>query len=464
MAILIIIAAAAPLAAQNSPAGGLPAGNVINRDVDTYMMVNFAPFLNYDKFFTFFQGSMYSSVLQTAGAPGFQAGNATKVGGGFMNFFLNTSGFSLNDSETKTNDGVDTLENSSSAGSLNLQFDTIFGTTDLGAFKLGLNFANFGQTKTLNETSSDDYTKQINKTGTLAASLEYGKNFIHNDFSMLLAGGKVTVRFPMGGSKAVTETSSGGTTTTTTVIDPQNGFSAAYPNLDLNNIRLDIAPQMWYFFVPKLEPMIVISHIYLIDTYTMMFFPKEIYTEEQPGVTDGYTRRDHSYLANNLFGYYNRQYSVTSRFTFAWRINFQAAFYYDKRDHSFNKTLGGIESEDKRVNELLWLTVNIAPRLAFSYQAIPGTLVINGAVVINPLGGTSAIGWQLNRSKVTEDDGNEKVTVTNQNTFTGINPVFSLGAAWNLSPFLILEGGASISTAGAGNPFSDVSVAVVYKR
>ncbi|MCL2127216.1 MAG: hypothetical protein FWH38_03080 [Treponema sp.] len=464
LAILILFAGALPVAAQNSPAGGLAAGNVVNRDVDTYMMVNFAPFLNYDKFFTFFQASMYNSVLQAAGSPGFQAGYATKVGGGFMNFFLNTSGFSLNDSSTKTNDGTDTLENSSSTGNLNLQFDTIYGTNDLGTFKLGLNFANVGQVNSLAETSSDDYVKTNSKTGTLATSLEYGKNFIHSDFSMLLAGGKVTVRFPMGGAKAVTETRAAGATTTETVIDPQNAYSASFPNLDLNNVRLDIAPQMWYFFTPQLEPMLVISHIYLVDTYTMMFFPDEIYTEERAGASNGYIRRDHNYLANNLFGYYNRQYSVSSRFSFAWRVNLQAAFYYDKRDHSFTRDPGGAELEDKKINEALWLTVNVAPRLAFSYQAIPGTLVLNGAVVINPLGGTTAIGWQLTRSKVTEDNGNEKITVSNNNTFTGINPVFSLGAAWNLSPFLILEGGASISAAGAGNPLSDVSVAVVYKR
>ncbi|MCL2066201.1 MAG: hypothetical protein FWG99_01900 [Treponema sp.] len=461
-AVLILAFGVMPLAAQNSPAGGLATGNVINRDIDTYMMVNFAPFLYYDKFFSFAQTSMYSSVLQTAGVSGLQAGFATRAGSGFFNFFLNTSGFSLADSTTETDLGTNVLENSSTDGKFNFQFDTIYGSTDLGAFKLGLNFVNFGQINTLVETTSSDYEKKTINTGTFAASIEYGKNFINDDFSMLLTGGKVTVRFPMGDSKAITETSAAGRTTTTTEIDPQNAYSAAYPNLDLNNIRLDVAPQMWYFFTPKLEPMVVISHVYLVNTFTMMFFPEEMRTVEQSG-SSGYTRQDREYLANNLFGYYNRQYSINSRLSLAWRVNLQVAFYYDKRDYSYTKAPGGSETVDKRINETLWLTVNVAPRLAFSYQAVPGTLILNGAVVLNQLGGATSTGWQLTQTKVT-DDNNDTVSTTDTNTFTGINPVFSLGAVMNLSPHLLLEGGLSINTTGASNPLGDVSVAVIYKK
>ena len=466
LAILLAAAGVMPITAQNSPAGALASGNVVNRDVDTYMMVNFAPFLAYDKFFAFAQTSMYSNILQTAGPQGLQAGFAKKVGGGFMNFYLNTNSYSLKKSVTETDDGADILEDSSSTGSFNLQFDTIYGAADLGAFKLGLNFINAGHKNTYTESGiSDDYIKENFKTGTFAPSIEYGKNIINPDFSMWLLSGKASVRFPIGGAKAVTENKSGGTTTTTTVLDPQNSYSAAFPNLDNNNIRLDLAPQMWCFFTPQLEPMVVISHIYLIDTFTMMFFPDEINTIEQQGLDNGYTRRRHDYVANNLFGYYNVQYVINSKLSLSWRVNMQVAFYNDTKDHTFTKAAGGgAESEEKKKEESLWLTVNVAPRLAFAYQLAPAKLVLNGGVVINPLGGTTAIGWQLTRNRVTENSGDEKITVTNNNTFTGINPIFNLGAAFNLSPFLILEAGASIKAMGPGNPLNDVSVAVVYKR
>jgi hypothetical protein len=297
----------------------------------------------------------------------------------------------------------------------------------------------------------------------LATSLDYGANIINNDFSMILYGGRVSVRFPLGGAKDITETVTGSTKTTKTTIDPQNGF-AAYPNLDLNNIRLDVAPQIWCFFTPKLDPMVVISHIYLINTFTMMFFPEELYTEEQAGLSNGYIRQDRNYIANNLFGYYNRQYSISSKLSLAWRVNVQLAFYHDTKGHTFAKDLGdNAETETKVSNESLWMTANLAPRLAFAYQLQPGTFIINGGVVINPPGGTTGFGWQLNRN--TEiNNGEETTTIKNTNTFTGINPLFNLGGVWNLSPFLLLEMGASINTAGTGSPLSDVSVAIVYKR
>jgi hypothetical protein len=460
-ALIIFIFITGAVQAQNSPAGGLASGNVLNRDVDTYMMVNFAPYLNYDKFFAFVQTSMYSSVLQSAGLPGFQAGLATKVGTGFMNFYLNTSGYSLDDKVEKKDDAASVLEDSSSKGNLNLQFDTIYGHTDFGAFKLGLNFAGVGTEETFKETNSTDFAKTIKNKGTITPSIEYGRNWIHDDYSMQLVGGKVAVRFPNGDSKSITETTTGGTTTTVTSIDAQNPYSASYPNLDLNNIRLDASPQLWWFFPAQLEPMIVISHIYLINTFTMMFFPEELETTERAGFSNGYKRQERNYLANNLFGYYNRQYVITSKLSLAWRINFQAAFYYDKKGHTYDRAPGGAEIETKETKELLWIGVNIVPRLAFGYQVIPGTLTLNGAVVMNQLGGSTAFGWQLNRTITTNEDG---VVTNDSHSFNGINPVFNLGAALNISPFLIIEAGASIKTSGPGSPLSDVSVGVVYKR
>jgi hypothetical protein len=195
----------------------------------------------------------------------------------------------------------------------------------------------------------------------------------------------------------------------------------------------------------------------------MMFFPNEIKTEEK-GSVKGYTNRERSYLANNLFGYYNRQYVISSRLSLYWRVNMQFAFYLDKKGNTFTKDTGGVESEDKISEDALWLTANIAPRLAFSYQAIPATLTINGAVIINPLGGTTAIGWQLNRNRIVDNNGNEEITLKNKNTFTGINPVLNIGAAWTIHPHIILESGISINARDTAQPLDNVSIAVVYKR
>jgi len=461
LTIFLLIAALAPVSAQNSPAGALAAGNVINRDIDTYMMVNFAPYLNYDKFFTFFQTSMYSAYMTNPGDPGFQAGFATKFGGSFMNFFLNTSGVSLDSSLDEIDRAGNLSEKTEMKNKFNLQFDTIYGRPDLGTFKLGLNFSDFGKEESYdNNKSTGDYSKTTIKSGFFTPSLAFGKNIINNDFSMWLLSGTVRFRFPLGAGMTIEEDKSGAVTTTTSTTP-----SLITPSIPFNGSRrLEIEPQMWYFFKPKLEPMVVISHIYLLNTFVMMFYPEERTTVEMTGISDnGYERRKHDYVGNTLFGYYNRQYSVTSKLTLAWRINFAFGFYNSKQDYTYSRTPGGTETVDKVTDQELYFVVTMAPRLAFSYQLAPAKFIINGSVMFNQLGRPTEIGWQYYRRTKT-DDANDTVSIQDQHSFTGINPVFSLGAAWNLSPFLILEGGVSIATAGANSPLSDISIAVVYKK
>jgi len=460
LAALILIFGAMPLTAQNSPAGGLASGNVMNRDVDTYMMVNYAPFLSYDRFFTFFQTTVSGASLSNLGLlNGLQAGFATKALGGFMNFYLNTSGYELNNNVTNTDMGAGALENSVSSGRLNLQFDTIYGEADLGTFKLGLIFSDAGKSETYNESLTGK-TRTTVSNGFFTPSLAYGKNFIYEHFNMLLLSGTVNFRFPFNYGRTVIENTTGGITTTTTTAPTL--FTPSVPYNASN--RLEVMPQMWYFFKPQLEPMVVISHIYLINTFVMMFYPEETMTIERAGLANGYTRQEHNYVANTLFGYYNRLYVINSRFSLAWRVNLSIGFYLDKKGDIRTKALGaGVETVTKQSEEELYVAITAAPRLAFSFQAIPGTLALNGAVVMNSLGNLNSTGWQFYR-KTMVNKATDVTTTQYRNIFTGINAFFTMGAAWNLSPHLLLEGGVEINTAGASSPLSNISLGVVYKR
>jgi len=453
LAILMLIAGLMPLAAQNSPANALATGNVINGDVDTYMMVNFAPFVNYDNNFSFVQGSMSSF-----GSPGVSAGYATKAAGYFMNFYLNTSGFSMNNTTDKSLVGATPVNTYNKNNDLNLQFDSVFGSTDLGAFKLGLLFSDIGRNESEQQNGAD-YTNTTTKTGYFTPSIAYGRNFIHDDFSMLLASGTVRLRLPMDYGRTVTEETIGGITTTTTtapnLITPSVPYNAS--------MRLEIEPQMWYFFKPQIEPYVAITHIYLLNTFIMMFYPEQTATIQTPGLSDGYTKRVHNYVGDTFFGYLNKQYVLTSRFSVYWRINFSMGFYYDQKGHTFTKAPGGTETESRVSDDELYLTATVAPRLAFSYQLIPATLKLNWAVLFNQLGPLNAIGWQYYSTKTTDED--QGITTTKvQNIFNPIKPYIGLGATWSLSPYLSVESGISINTVAAGNFLDQVSVGVVYKK
>jgi hypothetical protein len=447
LAIFIFFLGLMPLAAQNSPSGGLATGNVINRDTDTYMMPNFAPFVNYDKVFSFVQGSVpVSDPINVARyfftEPGLSAGFGTKIHGNLLHFYLNTTGFKLNNSEVSVDTGASKTETSEKSNALTMQFDTAFGNNDLGVFKLGLNFSGMGETE-----ENEPGKTTTSKTGTFFPSVEYGKNFINNDFSMLLLFGRVGLRLPYDYGKTVVEQANITTTT----------MSTASP------VRLEIQPKMWYFFKPKLEPRIVISHIYLDNNFVMQFYPEEERTVQQTGLPDDYTRRGRSYIGDTLLGYYNRQYTMSAKLALAWRVNLRLGFYYYKQDHTFEKT-GGVETETKVTDEQIFLVANVIPRFAFAYQLIPGTLTLNGAFVLNDITPTQATGWYLYRD-ITTDETSDTVKTTDRNTFTSINPFFTLGAAWSISPYMTFESGFRINTSNnADNILKDISIGVVYKR
>jgi len=458
--LVILILVLSPLAAQNSPAGGLPGGNVINRDVDTYMMVNYAPFLTYQSYFTFIQGSM-----SNFGFPGLSAGYATTTNGIFTNFYINTDGFSLDSSKQTIQTTSGTTDVYNKTGNLNLQFDTLVGSIDFGSVKLGLLFFDFG--KDITETT--DF-KQTISTGFFTPSLSYGKNFINDDFSMLLASGTVRFRFPM--YEDTTEVTTGGIKKTTTLaMQPDSPFipMLQYPGLyPSSSKRLEIEPQIWYFFTPQLEPMVVISHIYLVNTLVLQFFPEEIRTVKTPGLPDDFTRQERSYIGNTLFGYYNRLYVINSRLSLAWRVNFSAGFFLNK-EGSVRTMTGGTETVTDIEKEVLYLMASVAPRLAFSWQAVPATLAVNGSLMLNQLGPANSISWQQYRIKTTDKD-EDTVTTRIENSFNPIKPYFGLGAAWNLSPHLVLESGITVLltpfdlTGGPGKHLENISLGVVYKR
>lgn len=455
---VLLLAGSLPLAAQNAPAGGLVSGSIINRDIDTYMMVNFSPFLNYDKFFTFMQAN-YTQVHWPAPMsylPGIQAGFATKLRGNFLNLYMNTTGYSQDIAHEKTELGADTFESTEKSKRFNMQFDTAFGNVDLGAFKLGLNFIDIGNDR----SESDDLTK-IKKNGTFTPSIAYGQNIINNDYSMLLLSGTARVRLPMDFGRTITEDTVGGITTTTKTTGASN---LLYPGLyPTSHVRMEIEPQMWYFFKPQLEPMVVISHIYLLNTFVMHFYPEELSTTHTPGLSDGYIKQERKYIGDTLFGYYNVLYVINSRLSLAWRVNFSAGFFRNEEGFKYSKAPGGTETVDQVSGEVWFLTATIAPRLSFGYQLIPAKLTLNGALALNYIGPTNAIGWQQYRTTITnEGEGTIKTDV--QNLFNPVKPFFTLGASWSLSPFLALESGITINTSKEDNFLDNILVGVVYKR
>ena len=446
-----------PLAAQNSPAGALVTGNIFNRDLDLFMMPNFAPFVNYQRFFSFVQGSMAN------GNPGFSAGYATNVRGTFMHFFLNTDGFSFNNREQTTQSAAGTVDDITRTRNFNLQFDTLIGTPDLGAFKLGLLFNDFGQTTTESVDSS-----QTTRSGFFTSSIAYGRNFINDDFSMLLAGGTVRFRLPM--FEDTTRTTAGGITTTTTSrmrpdipLAPHLQFPGLYPD---TSMRLEVEPQMWYFFRPRLEPMVVISHIYLLNTFIMQFWPDEIHTTQRAGVpNDGFVRQERAYIGNTLFGYYNRLYVITPRFSLAWRINFTFGFFRNFEGRTYTRELGNEQGLYGNVTsrEVLYFAAVVSPRLAFSYQIIPAMLTLNGGLIFNPLGVTQSLGWQQYRITTTYENGD--VTTAIENHFNPLRPFINMGAAWYINPHIVLESGITINTMGGpGRHLDNISLAIVYRR
>ena len=463
-AILAIAIGLMPLAAQNSPAGALVTGNIINRDIDIYMMPNFAPFVNYQRFFSFVQGSTSGTpfgwlpptgTLRSTG-PGFSAGYATNVRGTFMHFFLNTEGFALNNATTEV--GMETTYERSR--NLNLQFDTLIGTADMGAFKLGLLFNDMGQSTTESVTG-----RTTTRGGFFTPSIAYGINFINDDFSMVLAGGTVRFRIPM--FENTVEQTTGGITEITTNRMRDTGpshlqFPGAFPD---TSMRLEIEPQMWWFFRPRLEPLVVISHIYLLNTFILQFFPEEIQTTQRTGVSNGFIRQERSFIGNTLFGYFNRLYVITPRFSVAWRVNFTFGFFRNFEGPTYTTAPGDTVAVSNEISrEALYLAAVVSPRLVFSYQIIPATLTLNGGLILNPLGVVNSLGWQQYRITTT-NNATDTVETRIENIFNPIQPFITMGAAWYLNPHIVLESGISINTTGGpGRHLDNISLAVVYRR
>ena len=336
---------------------------------------------------------------------------------------------------------------------------------------MGLLFNDVGH-----ESSESPERGHAARTGFFTGSLSYGRNFINDDFSMLLAGGSVRLRLPMY-ERITRETTADGRTTRTTTRLPQEiwgpgtmlQFPGVYPT---SSVRLEIEPHFYYFFTPRLEPMVVISHIFLQNTFILQFFPEETSRTREAGLSDGWTRQERTYIGNTLFGYYNRLYVITPRFSLAWRVNFTFGFFRNFEGHTRTREAGSDQTTVSRVSgEALYFAAVVAPRLAFSYQVIPATLTLTGALVLNQLGVVNAIGWQQYRITITDDDNNTVETRV-ENIFNPIRPYISMGAAWYLSPHMVLESGITVDTLGApnsqgrglGRHLDNISLAIVYRR
>ena len=441
--IFIVLAAALlcalPLAAQSSPAGSSASGGAINREIDLYMLVNFAPFVAYTDFFSYGQAS----------AAGVAAGFGKKLAdGGFLHFFTVGNFLTLTDKVRQSDNGTNTWETSGAIGGadaggrFNLQFDTLYGNPQIGTFKLGLNFASVGQDIDLTENAANsDYAKTTANYGTITPTLTWGKNWINADYSMFLFNAALAVGIPTGNG-GITETKvATSTTTTTTNADP---------------ITATLTPGMFYFFAPKDGH---ITSIHVNDAVFMRFYQEENSTTEVSGGGTGNVKQKRDYFANTLTGYVNRQYVLNPRLVFAWRVIGQIGITTVKNGETKTKNaVTSITTDDKKVTETFGVSVLLMPRVAVSYQLVPQALTLNGSIMVN---GPYYI---FNQSKATDSSGSSTVTTTAQtNTFSPMTTTFGAGLAWNLTPNFILDAGVSVA-AGSQVNLNGFTIAAVYKK
>jgi hypothetical protein len=439
---LIVFAAALlcaiPLAAQNSPAGGSATGGAINRDIDLYMLVNFAPYVAYTDFFSYAQ----------ANAAGVGAGFGKKLGnGGFLHFYTTGNFLTLTDKVKESDNGSKTWEEpgaiggADGGGRFTLQFDTLYGNPQIGTFKLGLNFAGVGQDVDLTENAANsDYTKETTNYGTITPALTWGKNWINADYSMFLFNAALAVGIPTSNG-SIQETKAGSTTTTVTKND--------------SPVTATLTPGIFYFFAPKDGH---VTSIHANNAIFMRFYQEENQkTETSLGTATREQKRE--YFSNTLTGYVNRQYVLNPRFVFAWRVIGQIAVTAGKDGEEKTKPPVGSTTSNETVTETFGLTALVMPRVAVSYQLVPQVLTLNGSIAVTgPM-------YLFNQTKVTDSSGaSTVVTTTETNTFSGMNAAFGAGFAWNLTPNFILDAGVAATAAGNGMNLSSITIAAVYKK
>jgi hypothetical protein len=434
---------AQPLAAQSSSLGGL------GSEIDVFMLPNWAYLVGYSNIYSFVQGTYTNSE------PGLKAGfgKKTSKNAGQLHFYLAGKGFTLSDytrsteSVAGTFDTVPTGYGDENGGGLTMQFDSLYSDSKFGAVKLGLNANGIRVDEDLIETSSTDYTKTKTTAGTFTPSLEYGKNFSHDDGSMWTFSLRSSVGIPF--SKTVEERVAGNITNTRT---NNNGYTT-----------WSVAPSFAYVFKPKIAPVYTIYSFYLLDTFSMLFYPEHFETREISGVSgEGWTKRPHSYIHNNFFGYVDAQHYVTTGFLLRWRAQFGFISIFDKQGNTTTKDLAsGVETETKISDEGYVLQPYLGGYVGFTYQLIPSFLSVTGGVAI-PVG-TNAIYWWLSHTETNNDD-DDVVTTTDTNVFAGIYTQFSLGMAMMLNSNITLELGTVIDANTQKTGLNSVALTLKYKN
>jgi hypothetical protein len=434
---------AQPLAAQSSSLGGL------GSEIDVFMLPNWAYLVSYDDVYSFLQGAYTDSV------PGLKIGFGKKTGvnAGQLHFYFAGTGFTLSDYTRTTENATGTLNTvpadygPENGGNLSIQFDSLYSDSKFGAIKLGLSASGIGADEDLSETSATDFTRINTTGGSFTPSIEYGKNFYNEDGSMLTFSLYTGVAIPF--SETVTEIVTAANKTTAT---QNQGFTA-----------WSLAPSFCYIFKPKTTPVYTIYSIYLLDTFGMQFYPEYSSTTKiSTPEGDGWTKRPHSYISNNFFGYVDGQHYISTSFLIRWRAQFGFISIFDKQGTTKTKdAASGTEMETKISDEWYWLQPYLGGWIGFTYQLIPSFLSLTGAVVI-PVG-TNAVSWSLLHTDQ-NDEVNDYVTATDTHSFSGIYTQFSLGVAMALNSNVSLELGTVMDANTQKTGLNAVSLTLKYKN
>jgi hypothetical protein len=467
----LFVLLAQPLAAQSSSIGGL------GSDIDIFMLPNWAYLVGYSNIYTFVQGMYTDEVPANVVEPvkpatqGIRAGFGKKIGpnSGQLHFYFAGTGFSLSDYTRSTETAAGSLKGvppstsygygTDTGGGLTMQFDSLYSNSKFGAIKLGLSASGIVVDTDLDERSATDYTETKTTRGTFTPSLEYGKNFYHDDGSMwtFSLGNRVAIPF----YKTVTEEQTGGiTTTTTNTINPAN---TDIPGISARYTTWTIAPTFLYMFKPKTAPVYTLYSLFLMDEVLLAFFPEYLTTTEVTnGATDGWTERSHSYFSNHFFGYVDAQHYITMSFLLRWRAQFGFLSSFEEYGNTKTKATDGTVTERKESTERYTLWPYVGGWIGFTYQAIPSLLSVTGGVAL-PIVGSNAASWYFQHTEITDDDY-DLVTTADYTGFFGFYTQFSLGATLTLNSNFSFELGTLMDANTQKTGLNSVALTLKYKN
>jgi hypothetical protein len=447
---------AQPLAAQSSSIGGL------GSDIDLFMLPNWAYLVSYNNIFSFLQGSYNNTT------PGVRAGFGKKTGvnEGQLHFYFAGTGFALKDYTRTTEGSAGDLETvpyaaDENGGGLTLQFDSLYSDSKIGAIKLGLSASGIRVDEDLNETAANAYTETKITGGTFTPSVEYGKNFYHDDGSMwtISLGSSVAIPF----TKTVTEEQIAGLTTTIT--DTSSTATTLGSNTSLGSVSSSyttwsLIPTFAYIFKPKVAPVYSIYSIYLYDLFAMRFYPEHLTTTELSTGKEGWKDRSQSYIYNMFYGYVDGQHYVTPSFLLRWRAQYGLISIFEEYGDTETKDAStGVVTKEKTSQESYSLNPFVGGWIGFRYQAIPSLLSVTGGVTF-PIAGTLAY-WYFLHTETTYAD---RVLTSDYTAFSGFYTLFSLGATLTLNSNVSFELGTVIDAGTQRTGLDSVALTLKYKN